>query len=77
MDGKQNTTRSPWDGKPYYCVTCGLGFAEFIACEDGDCKLEGEASAQARADAAEREKARERENTIRTITRDVAVGPLA
>ena len=41
--------RTPRDGKPYYCVRCGLGFAEYIACEDADCKLESEASAEARA----------------------------
>jgi hypothetical protein len=45
------TTRSPYDGKPYYCETCGIGFAEFMACEDGDCKLEDEASAEARREA--------------------------
>lgn len=48
---ENQTTRSPWDGKPYYCEECGAGLAEFIACEDGDCKLEDEASAQERANA--------------------------
>ncbi len=32
--------RSPYDGEPYYCAVCGLGFGEFMACEEPDCKLE-------------------------------------
>lgn len=32
--------RTPTDGEPYYCALCGLGFAEFMACEEPDCKLE-------------------------------------
>lgn len=40
--------RTPYDGKPYYCVTCGLGFGEYIACEEAGCKLESIEAAQAR-----------------------------
>ena len=32
--------RTPTDSKPFYCITCGLGFGEFIACEEVDCELE-------------------------------------
>ena len=28
------------DGKPYYCDLCGMGFAEYLACELPDCALE-------------------------------------
>lgn len=37
------------DGKPYYCETCGIGYGEYMACEDVACKLESEAEAQKRA----------------------------
>lgn len=37
--------RDPYDGKPYYCALCHLGFDEFLACEAPDCKLESEAAA--------------------------------
>ena len=40
--------RTPRDGKPYYCVKCKMGFAEYIACELPDCELESEASAEMR-----------------------------
>ena len=47
--------RTPYDGKPYYCNLCGLGWGEVLACEEPDCKLETEAEAvkrqQARATA--------------------------
>lgn len=39
---------SPNDGKPYYCKVCGLGFAEFLACEDVECELEDDFIAQDR-----------------------------
>jgi hypothetical protein len=39
-------------GKPYDCETCGLGMAEYLACEDGGCKLESEDAAQLRRDTA-------------------------
>jgi hypothetical protein len=42
------TERTPYDGKPFYCSTCGMGLSEYMACEDGDCQLEGEAIATAR-----------------------------
>jgi hypothetical protein len=42
------TDRTPTDGKPYYCVRCKLGFAEYMACEGVACKLESEASAEMR-----------------------------
>ncbi len=44
-----NDERTPTDGKPYYCKVCGMGFDEFLACEEPDCALEGEADALARA----------------------------
>jgi hypothetical protein len=51
--------RTPYDGQPYYCMICGLGFGEFIACEEVDCILEDSARAIARA---------EEHNAIRTPT---------
>ena len=41
-------SRKPNDGKPYYCVLCGAGFGEFMACEMPDCELEDEARAASR-----------------------------
>jgi len=40
--------RSPYDGLPYYCRLCGMGWAEYQACEAGDCELESEATALGR-----------------------------
>ena len=40
--------RDPADGKPFYCVVCGLGWNECGACEEGDCQLENEADAMKR-----------------------------
>lgn len=40
--------RTPYDGKPYYCETCGLGFGEFMACEEVNCALESDVTARAR-----------------------------
>lgn len=40
--------RDPYDGKPYYCLVCGVGYPEFVACEDIGCTLESEKSAQDR-----------------------------
>lgn len=40
--------RGVYDGEPYYCVTCGVGIAEFMACEDGDCELESKEKAMQR-----------------------------
>lgn len=39
---------TPYNGEPYYCAECGLGFAEFVACEHTDCRLETRAEAQER-----------------------------
>ena len=35
-------------GKPYYCRECGLGYGEFLACEEPDCLLESHEDAQDR-----------------------------
>lgn len=43
------TERTYKDGLPYYCKTCGVGLAEVMACEDGDCEMESAADAQKRA----------------------------
>jgi hypothetical protein len=40
--------RTPYDGAPFYCATCGLGLGEYMACEDGGCELESEVNAKAR-----------------------------
>lgn len=40
--------RTPYDGKPYYCAVCGIGFAEYMACEEADCALEGPDHAERR-----------------------------
>jgi len=32
--------RHAHDGWPYYCTQCGLGYAEYLACEGMDCTLE-------------------------------------
>lgn len=40
--------RSPFDGKPYYCNVCGLGFGEYMACEEADCELEPASTAESR-----------------------------
>ncbi len=41
-------TRSPYDGHPFYCKICGVGFAEYMACEETDCELESEQTAKSR-----------------------------
>lgn len=41
-------SRTPYDGQPYYCRLCGLGWNEFMACEETSCTLEDESSAKAR-----------------------------
>lgn len=46
--GYTEEDRSPYDGKPFYCTVCGLGFDEYGACELPDCKLESDADARAR-----------------------------
>ncbi len=40
--------RTPRDGQPYYCAKCGAGFGEYIACEQPNCELETQASAELR-----------------------------
>lgn len=42
------TDRNQYDGKPYYCDTCGLGFGEYLACGDAGCRLEPSARAASR-----------------------------
>lgn len=37
--------RDSKDGKPFYCNTCGLGFEEFLACEEAECRLESDENA--------------------------------
>lgn len=37
------------NGKPYYCEVCGLGFDEYMACEEPHCKLESDEQAETRA----------------------------
>jgi hypothetical protein len=39
--------RTPYDGLPYYCAYCGLGYGEWLDCDE-DCKLETAADAEAR-----------------------------
>lgn len=34
------TLRTPYDGAPFYCIMCGAGFYEFIACEESNCERE-------------------------------------
>jgi hypothetical protein len=41
------------DGKPFYCKVCGLGLAEYWACDDEDCELESAEVAAARRAAAQ------------------------
>jgi hypothetical protein len=41
-------SRDPYDGEPFYCSICGVGFVEFAACEEVECVLETRAVSQAR-----------------------------
>lgn len=41
--------RTPTDGMPYYCKTCGLGWNEYGACEEVDCELESSEEALSRS----------------------------
>lgn len=52
---------TPSNGRPFYCIKCGLGFGEFMACELTDCKLESEEEALQRKRRYEDDKALERE----------------
>ena len=40
--------RTPYDGEPFYCTYCGIGFGEFMACEDLNCQLETKLAAEQR-----------------------------
>lgn len=40
--------RTPYNGRPFYCNTCGAGFGEFMACDGVECELETETQAMAR-----------------------------
>ena len=43
------TKAQPWlSGEPYYCKNCGLGFAEYVACEEVNCELESKETAMNR-----------------------------
>lgn len=57
--------RTPIDGKPYYCIKCGLGYGEYMACEEPDCELEPHDFAIRRATDAE-----EAQNLPNKIERD-------
>lgn len=46
------TLRTPYDEAPFYCITCGLGFYEMMACERTDCEREDVNEARRRAKAA-------------------------
>lgn len=49
MKIKQNAAdRNPNDGRPFYCKTCGLGYAEYLACDALACQLEDESEAKLR-----------------------------
>lgn len=39
----------PTSGEPFYCVTCGAGYGEYVSCEIPDCKLESRKAAKRRA----------------------------
>lgn len=36
------------DSQPYYCLTCGGGIAEYMACDEPNCQLEGKKTAKDR-----------------------------
>ena len=44
-----SVNRAPYDGKPFYCAACGMGYAEYLACEEPECQLEPEKAARDRA----------------------------
>jgi len=43
------TPRMPRDGLPYYCLTCGAGFHEYMRCDGAICQLESTEDARKRA----------------------------
>lgn len=72
--------RTPYDGKPYYCSLCGLGYSEMLACEEPDCQPESEETAKLRQQTihknpntkqakllASGDKVKMDDNTIRTV----------
>ncbi len=52
---KDYGTRQPYNGRPYYCIKCGSGFNEFMACELPHCELESPMEAIARKKAKEKD----------------------
>jgi hypothetical protein len=48
------TLRTQFDGQPYYCIKCGLGFYEMLACELPDCEREDVRVAERRRDSIKR-----------------------
>lgn len=40
--------KTPYDGTPFYCKTCGAGYAEYGSCEEINCQLESVVEAKAR-----------------------------
>lgn len=40
--------RTPTDGQPFYCKSCGFGWGEVMACEDGPCEMESQFEAETR-----------------------------
>lgn len=42
--------RTPYDGQPYFCIYCGLSFAEYMACDSTNCQLETRGAAIDRAE---------------------------
>jgi len=42
-------THHPYNGRPFYCIKCGMGYAEYVACELPDCELEMADVAEQRA----------------------------
>lgn len=45
------TLRTPYDGAPYYCATCGAGFYEMAKCDRPDCDREDVTEAERRKQA--------------------------
>lgn len=48
MPAPDGHRRHHLDGLPYYCSNCGLGYGEFVACEEPGCQLETREAAEAR-----------------------------
>jgi len=45
---RANHLRTSADGKPFYCLACGLGWQEYSLCESANCVLEPEDQAKRR-----------------------------